>query len=134
MRLAELPGLEAEQLTQLQAAGIGNCQQLLRATKRQDRLLTLARAADLSPEALRSVVHRAELSQIRGVGPTTLAHLFAVGVDSLAALTSQGPEALQAQLHRRIARPPNLAVIEDWILQARRLSGHRSELVAPANL
>lgn len=132
MQLAQLPGLEAEQLAQLQAAGIANCRQLLRATKRVDRLLTLAKATDLPSETLRAVVHRAELSQIRGVGPMTLAHLFAVGVDSLAELASQEPESLQARLQRRIARPPNLAVIEDWILQSRRLNGHRPELVAPA--
>ena len=134
MQLAQLPGLEAEQLTHLQAAGIGNCRQLLRATRRQDQLLTLARTADLPLETLRSVVSRAELSQIRGIGPTTLAHLFAVGVDSLAALASKEPQALQAQLQQRIARPPNLALIENWIIQARRLRGHRSELVAPAHL
>jgi hypothetical protein len=134
MQLAQLPGLEAEQLAQLQAAGIGNCRQLQRATKREDQLLALARATDLHPEALRSVVHQAELSQIRGVGPTTLAHLFAAGVDSLAALAGQEPMALQAQLQGRTARPPNLAVIEDWILQARRQSGYRSELAVPAHL
>jgi hypothetical protein len=48
-----------------------------------------------------------------------LNRLFEVGVDSLAALATREPGALQAELQQVTARPPNLAVIEHWILQAR---------------
>jgi nucleotidyltransferase/DNA polymerase involved in DNA repair len=127
MQLAQLPGLNTEQILRLQAAGISTCRQLLRASKRQERLQILTRATDLPAETLRALVQQAELSQIRGVGPTTLTHLFAVGVDSLAALASQEPEALKAKIQQTTARPPNLAVIEDWILQARQLDGRQPE-------
>ena len=64
------------------------------------------------------VVRRAEISQIRGIGITTLAHLFEVGIDSLDKLATRKPETLRADLQRVTPRPPNLAVIEDWIVQA----------------
>ena len=127
MQLAQLPGLNTEQILQLQAAGVSTCRQLLRASKRQERLQLLARAADLPAETLGALVQQAELSQIRGVGPTTLAHLLAAGVDSLAALAGQEPEALQAKIQQATTRPPNLAVIENWILQARQLDGRQPE-------
>jgi hypothetical protein len=123
MRVEQLPDMEAEQIARLQAAGINNCRQLLRASQRRERFLNLANATELSPETLEGVVRRAEVSLIRGIGMTTLAHLFKVGVDSLEALAAHDPETLRAELHRVTARPPNLAVLEDWILQARGKNG-----------
>ena len=123
MRVEQLPDMEAEQIARLQAAGINNCRQLLRASQRRERFLNLANATGLSPKGLEDVVRRAEVSQIRGVGTTTLAYLFEVGVDSLEALAVHEPETLRTKLHRVTARPPNLAVIEDWILQARQRNG-----------
>jgi predicted RecB family nuclease len=123
MRVEQLPGMEAEQIAQLQAAGINNCRQLLRASQRQERFHNLARATGLSSSALEEIVRRAELSQIRGIGTTMLAQLFEVGVDSLEALATHEPGVLRTDLQRITARPPNLAVIEDWILQARKKNG-----------
>jgi predicted RecB family nuclease len=123
MRVEQLPGMEAEQTTRLQAAGINSCRQLLRASQRQDQLLSLSKATGLSPKALEGIVRRAELSQIRGIGTATLAQLYEVGVHSLEALAAREPETLRTDLQRVTARPPNLAVIEDWIQQARRKSG-----------
>jgi hypothetical protein len=119
MRVEQLPHMEDDQIARLQAAGINNCRQLLRAGQRRERLLSLAGATGLSPKNLESIVRRAELSQIRGIGTTTLTQLSAVGVDSLEALAVREPEVLRTELHQVTARPPNLAVIEDWIVQAR---------------
>jgi len=127
MRVEQLPGLKTEALARLQAAGIISCRQLLRASQRQAQLLSLARTTELPLETLCSLVHRAELSQIRGIGPTTLAHLFEVGVVSLATLADQEPETLQAGLRQVTDRPPNLAVLEHWVFQARQHSSHRRE-------
>ena len=123
MRVEQLPHMEAEQITRLRAAGINNCRQLLRAWQRPERFQRLAIATGLSQDTLKDVVQRAEVSQIRGVGTTTLAHLFAVGIDSLGALAARTPESLREDLQRVCARPPNLAVIEDWILQAGQRAG-----------
>jgi hypothetical protein len=123
MRVEQLPYMEAEQLTRLRTAGVNNCRQLLRAWQRPERFQRLVIATGLSRETLDDVARRAEVSQVRGVGTTTLAHLFEVGVDSLDALAARKPESLRADLQRVTARPPNLAVIEDWILQAGQRTG-----------
>lgn len=123
MRVDQLPGVETEQVSRLRSAGIRNCRQLLRAGQRQERFHVLARSTQMPQETLYQLVQRAELTQIRGVGPRTLSRLFAVGVDSLATLAGQEPERLQARLQLLATKPPNLAVIEDWILQARQRHG-----------
>ncbi|MFC2037329.1 DUF4332 domain-containing protein [Chloroflexota bacterium] len=126
MQLEQLPGVGIEQLTRMQAAGIGSCRQLLRAGQKRGKLSHLAKTTGLPHEEIRSLVQAAELSQIRGIGPTTLAHLWEVGVDSLENLAGQEPEPLQMQLQQVAARSPNLAVIENWILQARQQKGRRT--------
>jgi predicted RecB family nuclease len=117
-----VPGLQADQVSRLQALGIHNCRQLLRATRRQEQLVLLSKAMELSPETLQGLVQRVELCQIRGVGPATLERLWEFGVDSLDALADQEPTALQAQFRQIEVRAPNLAVIEDWITQAQKRS------------
>lgn len=126
MQIEQLPGLEADHVSQLRAIGIHSCRQLLRASRRQGAFAGLSKATELSPETLQSVVRKVELCQIRGIGPTTLAQLWEIGVDSLEALANREPTEVQAQLCQVTARPPNLAVIEDWILQARRRKGRRT--------
>lgn len=123
MQVEQLPGMEEEQVVRLQAAGIRNCRQLLRAGQRPERFLNLVRKTGLLPDTLRDFVGRAELYQIRGIGATTLARLFEIGVDSLDALAVYEPETLRAELQRTVVRPPNLAVVEDWIRQARNEKG-----------
>lgn len=125
MQLEKLPGLDSEQVSCLQAAGMRNCRQLLRASLRPERFLALAESTRLTPETLRRVVGWAELSQIRGVGPTMLAHLVAVGVDGMVGLAELKPEQLQSRLLEVTACPPNLALIESWIRQAQSRGGRR---------
>jgi hypothetical protein len=125
MQIGELLGLDSEEISWLQAAGIRNCRQLLRASQRPEQFLALARSTTLPPETLHRAVGQAELSQIRGIGPTTLAHLVAVEVDGLEGLAEQEPQQLQARLQQVAVRPPNLALIESWIQQAQWLRGRR---------
>lgn len=122
MRIEQLPGLDARHISRLHAIGIHNCRQLLRAHRRLERFSILCQATQLPTETLRSLVQWAELSQIRGIGPATLATLHEIGIDSLPALADQQSAALQARFRQLVARPPNLAVIEDWIQQAQRKS------------
>jgi nucleotidyltransferase/DNA polymerase involved in DNA repair len=123
MRVEQLPHMEAEQIRRLRAAGITNCRQLLRACQRPERFQRLETVTGLPSETLSDIMRKAEVSQIRGVGTRTLAHLFEVGVDSLDTLAALKPESLRADLQRVMTRPPNLAVIEDWIVQAGQRAG-----------
>lgn len=127
MRIEQLPGLDSEQIILLQAAGICNCRQLLRISLQQGKLRGLAQSTGVSLDTLCRLVQRAELSQIRGIGPTTLEHLSNVGVNSLQELANQEPQKLQSQLQRVASRPPNLAVIEYWILQAQQKRARRGK-------
>jgi hypothetical protein len=123
MRVGQLPDVDAEQIARLQAAGISNSRQLLRASQRRERFLELVDATGLSQRALEEVVRRAEVSLIRGIGSATLSDLLRAGVDSLEGLALREPETLRAELYRVTTRVPNLAVVEDWISQARQLTG-----------
>jgi predicted flap endonuclease-1-like 5' DNA nuclease len=120
MRIEQLPGVEPGQATRLRTAGILSSNQLLRASRNQDGFSSLADATRLAPEVLRSLVHRSELCQVRGIGPATLAALYEIGIDSVQLLAEQNPVELRDQLCHRTDRPPNLAVIENWIKQASR--------------
>jgi hypothetical protein len=125
VQIDQVPGLEAEQIIRLRAAGIRNCRQLLRASRRKGRLLLLCQATDLSPETLSVLVHKVELCQIRGIGPSMLGKLWQVGVRSVEELAAWEAADLQEKVRQISDRPPNLAVIEDWILQAQSCTGTR---------
>jgi predicted flap endonuclease-1-like 5' DNA nuclease len=119
MQIEELPGVEPRHALSLRDVGIRTCQQLLQAARYPHRLPSLAQASRLSMAALRVLVDRAELSQLQGIGPTNLAHLNTAGIPDLSALAAQEPDALRLRLSRVTDRPPNLAVVEHWIAQAR---------------
>ncbi|HNS52513.1 MAG TPA: DUF4332 domain-containing protein [Anaerolineae bacterium] len=120
MQILDLPGVDPRHAAGLKNAGIWTCQQLLQLARYPNRLPGLAQASGLSMGALRDLVDRAELSRLQGVGPAHLGYLIAAGIDTLAALAAQEPEALGLRLSQVTPRSPNLAVVEDWILQARR--------------
>jgi predicted RecB family nuclease len=119
MNIEMLPGLTPEQVEQVRAVGIRTCQQLVRAKRRKDRLTALVRSTGLPAQTVQEIVQCAELAEIRGIGPAVLAKLLRSGVTSLAELAAQEPEALRLRLREVSPTPPNLAVIEQWILQAR---------------
>jgi predicted flap endonuclease-1-like 5' DNA nuclease len=126
MLLDQLPGLETEQVCLLQSLGIRNWRQLLRASQHKDRMLFLSQAAKLPPDTLRALIRRLELGRIQGIGPATLRQLWTVGVDSIDNLAEQEPAQLQVCLRQVALRPPNLAVIEDWIAQAQKQKSLRA--------
>lgn len=123
MNIEELPGLEEEHISRLHGAGMRTCRQLLRVSRRRKGLVTLTKAADLRREDLEQIVNVAELGDIGGIGPTSLHQLLEAGFGSPGELATEEPEGLQTKLRRAGAQPPNLAVLEDWILQARRRKG-----------
>jgi predicted flap endonuclease-1-like 5' DNA nuclease len=130
MKITSLPGLNPDQTARLQEAGIGSCQQLLRTSRREERLQALQQSTGLSPETLEDIKQQAELSQIRGIGPAALADLLDSGVTSVGELASQEPEAIQHSLRAATDRSRNLAVIESWILQARRQPNNHADVLA----
>jgi predicted RecB family nuclease len=118
-----LPGLKIEQASRLRDVGVRSARQLLRASRSATGLLALAKATGVPLEALREAVQQVKLFQVRGIGPAHLEHLLAAGLETLKDLACQEPEALRRQLCRVMSHPPNLAILESWILQARQRTG-----------
>ena len=136
MQIEDLPGVEPHHALSLRDAGIWTCQQLLHVARCPNRLAGVAEASRLPMVVLRDLINRAELSQLQGVGPANLTHLVAAGVPTLSALAAQEPDVLRLRLGRVTARPPNLAVVEHWIVQARRRQEKipgQQELPAPGS-
>lgn len=100
--------------------GVSTSRHLVGLARRSGWLLILAEQTGLPPTLLHRTLQWAELVEIRGVGAVTLARLRSVGIETVADLAACQPEALHADLRRVVASPPNLAMIENWILQARR--------------
>ncbi len=119
MKIEMLPGLTPDQIARVQGAGIRTCRQLLQASRRMHHRQALVRSTGLPRETLQGIVDRAGLTRIRGIGPAALATLFRSGVTGLAELATEDPTNLQSRIREITSRPPNLAVIENWILQAR---------------
>ena len=127
MNIEQLPGLEDEQVARLHRAGMRTCRQLLRANRKQGDSITLTQATDLQPKDLVQIVRMAELGEIGGIGPASLHWLLEAGCGSTVELATEEPQALQTKLREAGAKPPNLAVLEHWILQARRRTGGNSQ-------
>jgi hypothetical protein len=123
VRLEELPGAEPQHVARLREAGIRNCRRLAWAGGRPDRLARLARESGLGFQLLQSLVGRAGLSRLRGIGLVMLGHLVQIGVESPEQLAGWEPEQVQERLRTCLKPPPNLALIESWILQARARGG-----------
>ena len=131
MQIDQVPGLEQESVLRLRAAGIHNARQLLRVSRRRGRMSLLSESTDLPLEALNILVRKVEVGQIRGIGPAMLDSLWQLNVCSLEDLAAWEPAELQEKMRPVVDRPPNLAVIEDWILQAQRRTGVRPAALAP---
>ena len=127
MNIAELPGLECEHVSRLQGAGVRTSRQLLRVSRRRNGFTSLAKAADLQLKDLEQIVSVAELGEIQGIGRTALNQLLEAGVTSPGELSAEEPAELQTRLRKAGVRPPNLAVLEHWIIQARRRKGGRGQ-------
>jgi predicted flap endonuclease-1-like 5' DNA nuclease len=132
MQIQDLPGVEPRHAANLKSVGIWTCQQLLQVARYPNRLHGLAQVSGLSMAVLRDLVDRAEVSRLQGVGPAHLAYLVAAGIHTLAALAAQEPEALRLRLSRVTSHSPNLAVVENWIAQARQRARQPGQEESPA--
>ncbi len=119
MRIDSLPGLTPDQIARVRGAGIRTCRQLLQSSRRLHRLQALAGSTGLPVEVLRRIADQAELTRVRGIGPAALTSLFRSGVTSLSELATENPANLHSRLRQTTSGPPNLAMLENWILQAR---------------
>lgn len=90
-KLADLGGVPENVVNSLQAAGIQDTDQLLLAAADSDNHAGLAAELGISAEALATLLGRADLLRVPGIGPVYSEMLMAAGVLSLADLRAAGP-------------------------------------------
>ena len=111
----------------LKARGITTCPQLLRAAGEALARARLATAASVDPVEVLTLVRRADMARVDGLGVVFQMMVEELGVADVAALAGAGPVELHARLRalneaERIARrSPMPEEVEGWVRQARGL-------------
>lgn len=132
--LCKLRGFDPRLRARLHRIGITRCDQLLEAVGRAG-LARLARLLGVPVGHLRTLVQRADLARIRGLGSGFGGLLERLGIRDTAALAAAHAGELHARLaalngaERWCRRSPTPEEVADWIAQARRLAG--SPVAAP---
>ncbi len=111
----------------LSGSGIKTTKALLEATAARSSRAATAKTTGISEARLAALAAQCDLLRVRGVGPSAVMLLQAVGVPHAKALGAQAPSGLHALLEAEQARRNQAAVVpssselSDWIGQANRL-------------
>lgn len=126
--ISKLRGLTTTLRAVLKHKGITTCTQLLHAAARAEDRERLARGAAVDETALLTLVRRADMARVNGIGTVFGMMLEELGVADVGSLAAQDPETLHASLREhnqaeRIARrSPTPEEVTDWVQQARALT------------
>ncbi len=126
--IGKLRGLPSTVRTTLKSRRITTCEQLLRAAATAARRDQLVRTTGLDPEVVLTLVQRADMARVNGVGAMFGLMLEELGIHDVQTLAGQDPGELHAALrdynrHERIARrSPTPEEVADWVAQARDLT------------
>jgi hypothetical protein len=92
--LKKLPGIDPEHVERLATLGIKDTKQLYeRATTKQDRA-ELSKMADVPDDAMLELVKLSDLARPPYVGPVFARLMYETGIDTIAEVSQQSPEAL----------------------------------------
>ena len=122
-----LHGIEPALEMKLKACGIKDSEDLLLACRTPGEVVELARTSDVEVAFLMTLVHRAELARIRGIGETYTMLLEEAGISTTRDLAAAAPEDLRARLTRinaakkLVGRVPAQAMVNGWVSKAQRL-------------
>ena len=125
--ISKLRGVPSVLRVRLKRRGITNCDQLLAAAGQIGSRRALADRARVELASLYSLVKRADLARVNGIGVVFGEMLEYCGVQDVAALANESAEHLHVRVRRfneseRMARrSPTLEEVEDWVMQARAL-------------
>ncbi|MDQ6644454.1 MAG: DUF4332 domain-containing protein, partial [Chloroflexota bacterium] len=118
--LSMIPGMEPEPQNRLGAEGIYTTQQLLQQTSTKEERADLAQKIGMSTNMLRTLVDRADLMRLQGVGGDVATLLEEAGVNGCKDLQQRNPEHLHATLTKAqenskiVSRTPGLEQITEW--------------------
>jgi predicted flap endonuclease-1-like 5' DNA nuclease len=125
--ISKLRGLVARIRSALKRQRINTCGQLLRAAADAEHRARLARDASLDPGVLLTLVQRADMTRVNGIGAVFGLMLEELGIKEVAALAAQDPHKLHARLRRYneeegiARRSPTPEEVADWVEQAKAL-------------
>ncbi len=112
----------------LKVRSITTCDRLLAALGRYEDRDAFARHTQISMDELTTLVRRADLARVRGLGWVFRSMLEALDVADIAALAVQDSGKLRERLHIHnkeysiARRSPTMTEVTDWISQARGLT------------
>ena len=117
--LEYLSGISDEDVRRLRATGIRHTNQLLHRTSLDIDRRRLSKKTGISPERLLEFVHQCTLLEVSGMD-RWIALVRRLGIESMADLRGQDPNALHARLVEAIglAGAPSFTDVQYWISQA----------------
>lgn len=124
LSISKLHGVSWSLQRSLKAQGITTCGQLLIAAGPIAGRETLSLSTRIPPDLLVTVVRRADMARIKGIGLKFGQLLEEVDVLDVATLARQDPQVLHGRLRdhhaaeRLTRRSPTPAEVEDWVNQA----------------
>lgn len=122
--LSTIPGMEPEPQSRLEAEGIYTTHQLLARTATKEERAELAQKIGMTTNMLRTLVDRADLMRLQGIGADVATLLEEAGVNGCKDLQHRNPEHLYATLTKAqqnskiVSQPPELEQITQWIAEA----------------
>jgi predicted RecB family nuclease len=124
-RIDELNGVDPRQATRLRKSGVRTTEALLRRAATKPGRESLAKTAGLESSLLWTLVNRADLMRVKGIGSEYAELLEACGVDTIRELRRRNPKTLISRMfelndqHRRVRRLPTESMVVSWIEGAR---------------
>jgi predicted flap endonuclease-1-like 5' DNA nuclease len=126
--LTKLYGMDRQLESKLKTKGVKDTEDLIGLAQACDDLPQLAAELEIDEDRLMSLVNRAHLARIRGIGEAYTALLEAAGVKTVSDLASQSPDDLRAEFEQinesqqMVGRVPALAMVNGWVSKAQRSS------------
>jgi len=113
----------------LRGAGVRTVESLLKAGADKKSRTSLAEATGISEKRILKCVNMADLFRINGVASQYAELLECAGVDTVKELKHRNADNLATKMaevneaKNLVRRPPSIAVVNDWVAQAKKLPG-----------
>ena len=126
--ISKLRGVPQRARVVLKARRITSCGQLLDAAGTADKRAQLERMTNLDLDLLTTLVQRADMSRVNGIGAVFGLMLEDLGVRDVQSLAAQDPARLHDELRaynqeeRLARRSPTSEEVLDWVNQAREIT------------
>jgi len=124
-KISEFPGIDQNQVSKLQVAGIENTDDMMRLWADQTKREALVEKTGLNMEQFTKLAAMVRLARVKNVGTKYVEVLLAAGVDGPKSLFEFTPEALLKKIgevvaEKKLAHPvPTPTEIATWFVDAK---------------